>query len=386
MPLKKYLFISPQPWGKMFLSKHNYAIELSEAGNSVYFLNPPTYTKKLRGISISVREQMPNLFVVDYLLPNAIHVLRFKARGIFDLIIKKSLISQINKLAQFDELWCFEPNIFSSFDPFNAKKKLLFLVDRHENNNLKKLSATADGIATISKLILDFFDFTDKPKLLLNHGLNKNFTRLAKINLKKEPVVMPHRSIKVAYVGNLLQGNRMDYGTMQLIIEQNSEIAFHFYGPYEKSNNTLGSTLSEGLLHFLQFLKDAPNVILHGVLDQTALADQMQEMDLFLTCYNWLTDDNKSSNCHKIIEYLSTGKVVVANRIMTYESTTELLEMPVEYTNENLPGLFKKVTQNLAVYNSPDRQKKRIEFALENTYQSHIKTITDFIASSLAVA
>ena len=38
---KTILIISPQAWGKMFLSKHHYAIELAKRGNAVYFLNPP---------------------------------------------------------------------------------------------------------------------------------------------------------------------------------------------------------------------------------------------------------------------------------------------------------------------------------------------------------
>ena len=46
MPPKKILLISPQAWGKMFVAKHHYAVELSRSGNEVYFLNPPVYRKK----------------------------------------------------------------------------------------------------------------------------------------------------------------------------------------------------------------------------------------------------------------------------------------------------------------------------------------------------
>jgi hypothetical protein len=131
--MKTYLLISPQPWGKMFLSKHNYAIELAEAGNKVYFLNPPTYKRFSAKLNVRVQKEMSNLFLIDYDLSMPVHVLRFKARRVYDLIINNSLIRQINKLADFDELWCFEPNIFSGFRPFNAKKKLLFIVDQHDN-------------------------------------------------------------------------------------------------------------------------------------------------------------------------------------------------------------------------------------------------------------
>src|SRR4051812_29755408 len=132
--MKTYLLISPQPWGKMYLSKHNYAIELAESGNKVFFLNPPTYKKFPSPLRLNVKQQLPNLFVIDYNLSVPVHIMRFKARSVYDFIIHHSLVKQLNRLARFDELWCFEPNIFSSFDSFNAKKKLLFIVDQYEND------------------------------------------------------------------------------------------------------------------------------------------------------------------------------------------------------------------------------------------------------------
>ena len=383
--MKTYLLISPQPWGKMFLSKHNYSIELAEAGNKVYFLNPPTYKKFSTKLNVRVKEEQQNLFLIDYDLSVPVHVLRFKARPVYDFIINNSLVRKLNKLAKFDELWCFEPNIFAGFRPFNAKKKLLFIVDQHDNATLKTLARESDGIATISSLIMDYFDFSDKPKLLLNHGLNKRFVSLAKERLKTGLKSETHKPVKVAYVGNLLQGNRMDYETIKLIVTQNPSVEFHIYGPYEEKDNTLGSTLSEGLKSFLAFLKQSKNVFLHGIHPQSKLALDMQEMDAFLTCYNYLTDYNKSSNCHKIIEYLSTGKVCISNRIITYENTEGLLEMPREYTNENLPALFQHVITNIEEYNQPEKQKQRIAFSLENTYKKHIDTISSFLEEPVAV-
>lgn len=384
--MKTYLLISPQPWGKMFLSKHNYAIELAEAGNTVYFLNPPSFKSVSTQRGVSVKEERPRLFLLDYSLANAMHHLRFKARPVYDFIMHGSVVKSVNKFGPFDEVWCFDPNLFANFKRFNAKKRLLFLVDQFENSTLRKLAADADGIATISSLIMDYFRFSDKPKLLLNHGLNKTFTGFAKQRLAGNLANTVNKPVKVAYVGNLLQGNRMDYETIKKIVAQNPEVEFHIYGPYQEKDNTLGSTLSEGLKVFLQFLQHSPNVRLHGILPQETLAADMQNMDAFLTCYNYLTDYNKSSNCHKIIEYLSTGKACISNRIITYENTDGLLEMPVEYTNENLPALFQEVIGNLAEYNSPERQRRRIAFALENTYNKHIETITRFLEKAPAPA
>ena len=131
--MKSYLIISPQPWGKMYLSKHNYAIELALAGNTVYFINPPNYQRFSASFSKTVEEVQQNLFVIDYTIPSSVYVLRFKARPIHDYFIRKTLIKQLNSISRFDELWCFEPNIFSGFKGFNARKKLLFIVDFHDN-------------------------------------------------------------------------------------------------------------------------------------------------------------------------------------------------------------------------------------------------------------
>ena len=384
--MKTYLLISPQPWGKMYLSKHNYAMELAEEGNTVYFLNPPTYTKFSVSLELNVKREQGNLYVVDYLLSLPVHILRFKARALHDFLISNTLIKSLNKLADFDEIWCFEPNIFSSFRKFNAKSKLLFIVDYFDNNALKRLAKEADGIVSISSHILDYFSFVNRPKLLLHHGLNKNFSLLAQKRLKQEILYTAPTSVKVAYVGNLLQGERVDYATLQRIIEQNPGVEFHIYGPHGEKGNTLGTTMNNNLQTFLAFLNKSSNVHLHGIKEQAALAREVQEMDVLLTCYNYLTDHNKSSNCHKVVEYLSTGKVVVANRLLAYENLAGLVEMPAEMTNENLPLLFKKVVANLAFYNSTEKQKARIRFALENTYAEHIKTITQFLQSTISFA
>lgn len=377
--VKTYLIISPQPWGKMYLSKHNYALELCEAGHQVFYLNPPQPKRGGWGAGINISPEKENLWVVEYALPGIMHHLRFKARAIFDLLINSMVVKKVARIAKFDEVWCFEPNLFSDITRFGARKNLLFIVDQHSNLTLQKLASKCDGIATISKPIMDYFAFSDKPKLLLNHGLNKNFTKLAQAILPNIAAYQTRETIRVAYVGNLLQGNRVDYQTMEKIVTENPSVEFHIFGPYEQNRNTLGSTSNPELERFISKLQKTKNVFLHGILPQNELATAMHTMDVFLTCYNYLTDYNRSSNCHKIIEYLSTGKVNVSNRIISYESTPGLLEMPEEYTNENLPSLFKSVISELELHNSPEKQRRRIEFALANTYGRHVETINKFL-------
>jgi len=62
-----------------------------------------------------------------------------------------------------------------------------------------------------------------------------------------------------------------------------------------------------------------------------------------------------------------------------------LLEMPAEYTNENLAALFKKVIANLEEYNAPEKQRRRVKFALENTYKKHIEAISNFLEEPVTI-
>jgi hypothetical protein len=357
-------------------------MELAAEGNLVYFLNPPGYGRFAAPFHWTVKETQQNLLVIDYTLPSPVYTLRFKARPVHDYFIKKTLIKHLNAIAEFDELWCFEPNVFSDFKSFNAKKKLLFIVDYYDNKSLKKLATEADAIATISSHIFDYFDFSTRPRLLLHHGLNKNFSTYAERKLHSDLLFSAPSVINVGYVGNLLQGDRVDRDTFRLMVEQHPNVIFHIYGPSDEQGNSLGVTIHSRLREFLQFLRESKNVKLHGIKEQTELAREIQEMDIFLTCYNYLTDYNKSSNCHKVIEYLSTGKVVVSNKLFAYEGVPELVVMPSELTNENLPSLLTSVIENLEYYNSPEKQKARISFALGNTYKEHVKTLGKFIEAS----
>ena len=67
--IKKAIVVSPQSWGKMFISKHHYAVELSKLGYEVFFVNPPKENKLggLPRIKIEATEY-ENLVTVNHTL------------------------------------------------------------------------------------------------------------------------------------------------------------------------------------------------------------------------------------------------------------------------------------------------------------------------------
>jgi hypothetical protein len=111
-------------------------------------------------------------------------------------------------------------------------------------------------------------------------------------------------------------------------------------------------------------------------LRPSILAKRLNRMDAFLICYDVEKDQSKGTNYHKVMEYLSTGKVIISNNITTYQEMPGLISMVSERQhNNNLPILFREVISNLDKYNSPVAMKQRKEFAAENTYEKQLSYI-----------
>jgi hypothetical protein len=79
-----------------------------------------------------------------------------------------------------------------------------------------------------------------------------------------------------------------------------------------------------------------------------------------------------------VLEYLSTGKVVVSNHLSFYQDK-ELLEMAPFGKNHELPKLVQHVAENLHYYNSLENQQARKQWALDHTYERHIQRIEEYI-------
>jgi hypothetical protein len=128
----------------------------------------------------------------------------------------------------------------------------------------------------------------------------------------------------------------------------------------------------------IEWLKAQPNVYLIGPVHATKLTSYLREYEVFLLCYTAEHNKEELANPHKILEYLSTGKVVVSSYIDEYKNKEELLEM-ANHRSE-LPDIFNRVIRNLAFYNGANKSTTRIQFARENTYSKKLDTIAGYIA------
>ena len=365
----------------MMLSKMHYAAELAAKGHNVFFVNPPRQSAHKDDVYINDSIAIPHIAIINIKPVKQGLLLRHKFPALYRQLTKL-YVKKIKKITgnHIDELWCFNPNMFTAPKQFGAKKTLLLLYDFYKGKHVAAACKDADALISITHVAYDYYKRADKPSLLLPHGLAGCFAVIAEERLKNNNFIVQHgKKIKIGYTGNLLRQG-MNTLLAKKLIEKNSQAEFHFWGPDSlKENNVSGlSEASQVHLDFLQFLKNSGNVVLHGVKAVNELAEEMQAMDAFIFLYSVKTDINAASNSHKILEYLSTGKVIISTFVSQYQNNSFLVMSKDE---ASFLATFEKVISSLPEYNAPELQKKRMIFALENTYHTQIERINRFVKS-----
>ena len=361
---KIILIISPQPWDKLFVSKHHYAIELAKYGNTVYFLNPPDKTLNQR-VLITAVAATPGLFIISHrvFFP---YNLKFHAPGIFHWLMQwqvKKILQAIGKPP--DIVWSFDHGNLYPFRFFPKKALRVFHpVDEPLNAAAIASANGADIIFSVTNEILEKYKSFGVPLHFINHGVSNVF-------LQQSPVQRADNKIRVGFSGNLLRPD-IDRPVLLQIMKENPDVIFECWGSYQPKNENL----ENGTAIFIHALQALPNTLLHGAVPAAELAAGYSRMDAFLICYDIEKDWSKGTNYHKVMEFLASGKAIISNNITTYRDKPGLVEMTAERnTNEKLPALFKKVIENLDTYNSPAFQHKRIAFSKDNIYSKQVETI-----------
>lgn len=352
--------LSPEAWGTSFVSKHHYASMLAERGNKVFFINPPSSQFKKNEISA-------NLTVVDYTVGIFRGVNRLPAFARKKL--NRYLIKKLEKLTGKtpDIIWSFDPFRFQNLNLFGAKCKIYHPVDVHFSSLEKEAAVTADIIFSTAHKILDRFDRLKTPRFFINHGLAAHFLEIPEeIDFKT-----PLSTINIGYVGNL-NYQFLDKGTLLKILTENPGLNFYFIGPYEKSN------LSDNInSDFIYSISQLSNVYLLGPKPSKDLPAYLRNFDLLLMCYSGDKNIAQMANPHKILEYLSSGKVTLTHYIDEYKTQDNLFIMC--QSNEELPSRIKYVINNLSELNNEESMQRRIKFAAENTYVKQLERIENLL-------
>jgi hypothetical protein len=375
---KTILLISPQAWGSMALSKHHYAVELAKKGNQVFFLNPPDCTLSRPGIYTEKSSVHPNLFFIRTRL-NFPYRLRFHARLLFQFFMKRFIKSINDTIGKpIDIVWSFDIGNIYPISFFKSKLKIFHPVDRPHNKDAILAAKGSDFIFSVTKEILNEYIHFPASRHLINHGVTEEFL----IENKNNEVAA--NLITVGLSGNFTR-NDIDRETLLKIIKDNPTIVFECWGSYDIKQANLGGSDDEEQLKFVSNLKSSSNVILHGPVPSTTLSKEFKRVHAFLICYDIRKDHSQGTNYHKVMEYLSTGKVIISNNMTAYDNESGLIVMTKKRTdNSELPALFRQVINNLQFYNSKAEQSKRISFASENTYTRQVELIQGIVANKLS--
>lgn len=355
---KKILIISTEEWDHIKLSKHHYALELSKRGNNVFFLNPPI--QKKTNFYFKEKNITENLVVIEnhFFFP---YNLKFHFPSLFNLLIKRHVKLFLKKYGDFDIVWNFS-SLYQDLKVFNTKFIIYHLVDMPKDKVFIKGLSDCDVVITVVEEIYNLVNH--KSKLLVGHGLSNHF-----LNFKTKKY-KPSNKITVGYCGNLMLKS-IDRDLIINLITNYPDIHFQFIGPYEEDKSL-----------FIKTLKNSNNVTLYGKLLPKDIALIYEKIDAFIICYDKTStfeqNRNNSSNSHKILEYLSTGKVVISTHINAY-TNNNLLEMINEDSNEKYLELFNEVIYNLSTYNSDEKMNIRMKFAQNNSYQNKILEIEKVI-------
>ncbi|MEP2023593.1 MAG: hypothetical protein ABJH98_02965 [Reichenbachiella sp.] len=348
------LLISPEAWGQNFVSKHHYAIELSNK-NMVYFLNPPSagfQTKKIND----------QLITVDY--SPLFKGLRKLPTFLNQWLIKKEIQHLEKKLhTTFDVIWNFDSSRFFNLNLFSNKLKICHIVDMAENIQRNLLAQTSDICFCTSDFIVKELNPFNQNVHKINHGYHSN----AEYYDIEEGF---NSNIQVGYVGNLSR-KAIDWPNIFSIIENHPNCEFNFIGNYKKSNLSDQNLNSETLDRLNSF----KNVQLLGPKNSQLIPSYLKKFDILLCAYKIENkeDVQQHSNLHKTMEYLGSGKVIVSSYSDEYKNNKELLEMAMP--NEDIVIKFEQVVNNITLYNSQEKQKERITFALSNSYKNQLKKI-----------
>ncbi len=346
---KAVLIISPEPWNHLFVSKHHYAIELSQQ-NRVYFLNPPGKKYAIE------KTKYENIWEVTY--PHFAKGLRYLPSFVQRFSMKEK-ISKIQQLAgvKFDCIWSFDNSVFFDFSFLsNDVFTISHIVDYSQNFQLAKAASTARLCMGVSQNIVDLLRPHNPNTFIMPHGIAIERAKFADVQL---PGV---NSIKAVFAGNL-DRKHFDKAVLWQLAADFPGVDFIFFG-------------SGG-----QDWKRLPNTYYPGVVPSEFLLNYLRKADVLLLPYKVDEFPMELTNSHKVLEYLEAGKTIVCSYLADYADSTHLFKM-VD-SNDQFSQAFFEVISNLPVHNSPENMETRKHFAYQNSYRNRLREIEVLVSKTL---
>jgi hypothetical protein len=354
---KCILLISPEPWDHVFVSKHHYAVHLGKRNNKVFFLNPPgkNWNASASGLT--------NVTVVDY--PKFPPGLRYYPRFFQRMFIRQKFEELQRRLkVTFDVVWSFDNSVFYDFDalPENVLK-ILHIVDLNQDFQSAQAASTAQFCFCTTELIRTRLIQFNPRSFKINHGFN------AVTSVQRK--TLPGKSnVKALYSGNLSMPF-MDWSLINRIVADHAEVDFIFIGPAANDFSE-----DEPQHTFKRKVFSADNVFSIGRVDADVLPSYLASADILLVSYQEKYRDDQA-NPHKIMEYLGSGKIILATSTDEYNHLSMPVMANVDY--KKFSEAFTEICNDIAMYNTPELSEKRKAIAADNTYVRQIERIEEKI-------
>lgn len=349
------LLISPEPWDAHTVSKHHYARTLATLGHRVLFLDPPEPGRK----NLTLDPIPVHSGVERVRGPRVAAGLR-RMPGSLRRWLEHRWLRRLELLAgcRIEVIWLFENSRFFDLRFARSRLKIYHQVDLNQNFHPGIAARTADICFCTSELIR---------QRLLSHNVRTYFVQHGTAFPKPDTLDQNQQAClrssqyKAAYVGNL-SIPYLDIVVLKTVVHNHPDVQFHMIGGVDSH------------CEIYQSLSQEENVKWWGQVGSAAIPDILKHMDILLLCYSQSFRE-QVSNPHKLMEYLASGRAVVATYTEEYKQHSELLEMSSPGNNACFPELFATILGQLTVYNSPEKMAKRRAFAEDHTYPRQLKRI-----------
>lgn len=346
------LLISPEPWDHIFVSKHHYAVHLTQRNNKVYFLSRPT---KSWQISESSYE---NLTLLDY--TGFIRGLQYFPKWLRKILLKRTY-RRLEKLSnvKFDIIWSFDNSVFYDFDALPLRViKISHIVDLDQSFQLRNAARTADLCIGTTKYIVSRLKEFNLNTHQITHGCN--------MPQKIKEIILPGQNkIKALYAGNLKM-KFLDWEVVHEVVIEHPEIDFVFVGPGMDTFNSRNRTEA-----FKFKISSLPNVFTIGRVSPDNLQSYYYSADLLFLAYQQEYHRDQA-NPHKVMEYLISGKPVVCTFTEEYQDVKSIY---MSSDNKDFGRRFRDVVENLEEVSTITQKEERLNYALNNTYDKQIDKI-----------
>lgn len=338
------------------MSKHHLSQGLVKRGNRVVFLDPPgerpLHVEPVDGIKVARYRHW--LRGVNR-MPRAIHMWYYTR-----------LIRQVEAMVgrPFDIIWDFDTSRMQWF-PEGMGYRILHLADYNILHQGMGLVRTADIVLTTGQVVKDHLE--QRMGVVIHnvgHALDERWTRDGDdLHLR-----VPSTPTNVVYAGQLaLQYH--DWEGWLDIAKAHPELRFTFIGPYNDE-------LPEPAFHALRAL---PHVTFTGLMDKDSLVPRLRQADILLFGFRSATVAKERANPHKVLEYLSTGNVIVGSWTMEYASMPDLFCMAPQ--GAPLLPTFDDALARFGALNTPEERLRRIEFARQRSIPQLIDRIEALLAT-----